>query len=52
VCRIDFPNKLRHLLARLLFTQAIWQSHAKDEIAALATVLEQRYAPHGAVPGL
>jgi len=47
VIRIVFPNKLRHLLARLFFTQAIWQSHAKEEIAALAKVMEQRYA-HGA----
>lgn len=41
--RIVFPNRLRHLLARLFFTEAIWQSHAKKEMAALAKVMEQRY---------
>lgn len=33
---IVFPNRLRHLLARVVFTQAIWQRHAEQEMAALA----------------
>jgi hypothetical protein len=41
---IVFRNKLRHLLARLFFTEPIWQSHARQELAALAKVMEQRYA--------
>jgi hypothetical protein len=42
--RIVFPNKLKHLLARLVFTEAIWQTHAKEEMTALARLIEQRYA--------
>ena len=30
---IIFPNKLRHLLARLFFTQAILRRHTKEEMA-------------------
>jgi hypothetical protein len=41
---IVFPNKLRHLLARLFFTQAIWQRHALQEMQALARLIEARYA--------
>ena len=41
---IVFPNKLRHLLARLFFTQAIWQRHAEQEMNALARLVESRYA--------
>lgn len=40
---IVFPNAWRHLLARLFFTQAIWQRHAEQEMRALARVIEQRY---------
>lgn len=39
--RIGFPNRLRHLLARLFFTEAIWQAHARQEIRALARIVEQ-----------
>ena len=39
---IVFPNRLRHLLARLFFTEAIWQRHAEQEMAALARVVELR----------
>jgi len=41
---IVFPNKLRHLLARLFFTRAIWQRHAEQEMNALARLIESRYA--------
>lgn len=41
---IVFPNKFRHLLARLFFTQAIWQRHAQQEMHALARLMEARYA--------
>ena len=41
---IVFPNKLRHLLARLFFTQAIWQRHAEQEMGALARLMEAKYA--------
>lgn len=41
---IVFPNKLRHWLARLFFTQAIWQRHALQEMQALARLMENRYA--------
>ncbi len=40
---IVFPNKLRHLLARLFFTQVIWQRHAEEEMNALARLVETRY---------
>lgn len=41
---IVFPNRLRHWLARMFFTQAIWQAHAKEEMMQLAKVMEQRFA--------
>lgn len=41
--RIVFPNVLRQLLARLFFTEAIWQRHAHEEMKALAAVLETRF---------
>lgn len=40
--RIVFANHLRHLLARLFFTEAIWAAHARREMAALARIMEQR----------
>jgi hypothetical protein len=45
---IVFPNKLRHLLARVFVTDAIWQRHARQEMAALAKLIEQRYASSAA----
>lgn len=45
---IVFPNKLRQLLARLFFTEAIWQRHAKQEMRALAQLIEHRYAQRAA----
>lgn len=45
---IVFPNPLRHLLARLFFTEAIWQAHAKEEMTALARLMERRWAEAGA----
>lgn len=42
--RIVFPTLWRHLLARLFFTQAIWQAHAQQEMRALARLVEARYA--------
>lgn len=42
---IIFPNKLRHLLARLFFTQAILRRHTKEEMAALAQLVESWYPP-------
>lgn len=44
---IVFPNKLRHLLARLFFTEAIWQRHARQEMHALARLMEARYGTAG-----
>ncbi|HBI14223.1 MAG TPA: hypothetical protein DDY20_01675 [Desulfobulbaceae bacterium] len=41
---IVFSSKLRQFLARLFFTEAIWQAHAKQEMKALARLIEQRYA--------
>jgi len=41
---IVFPNKLRHLLARLFFTEAIWQRHAEQEMSELARHIEARHA--------
>lgn len=41
---IAFPNRIRHLLARLVFTQAIWQRHAEQEMAALAQWVERAWA--------
>lgn len=40
--RIVFANHLRHLLARLFFTEAIWAAHARQEMTALARIMEQR----------
>lgn len=40
--QISFPNRLRHLLARLFFTEQIWQAHAREEMQALAAHIEQR----------
>ncbi|MEW5888694.1 MAG: hypothetical protein AB1768_06525 [Pseudomonadota bacterium] len=40
---IVFPNKLRHLLARLFFTEEIWRRHARQEMYALARLIERRY---------
>lgn len=45
---IVFPNKLRHFLARLFFTEAIWLHHAEQEMSALAAIIEQRYAQKAA----
>jgi len=45
---IVFPNLLRHLLARLFFTEAIWQRHAKEEMTALASLIERRYVERAA----
>jgi hypothetical protein len=42
--RIVFPNWFRHLLARVFFTEAIWRAHAREEMNALARIIEQRYA--------
>ncbi len=42
--RIIFPNKIRAFLARMFFTEAIWRRHARQEMAALARIIEQRYA--------
>lgn len=42
--RIVFSNRFRHLLARLFFTEAIWRSHAREEMNALARIIEQHYA--------
>lgn len=47
---IVFPNPLRHLLARLFFTQAIWQRHAREEMNALARLMEARYTAQPADP--
>lgn len=48
---IVFPNRLRHLLARLFFTRAIWQRHAQEEMRALAGVMERRYGERRRVLG-
>jgi hypothetical protein len=42
--RIVFPNKIRQLLARVFFTEFIWQAHAKQEMAALAQLMQKRYS--------
>ncbi|HBI15394.1 MAG TPA: hypothetical protein DDY20_07760 [Desulfobulbaceae bacterium] len=42
--RIVFPNRFRHLLARVFFTEAIWRAHAREEMNALARIIEQHYA--------
>lgn len=42
--RIVFPTLWRHLLARLLLTQAIWRAHGQQETRALARLVEERYA--------
>ncbi|WP_313054371.1 hypothetical protein [Pseudomonas lopnurensis] len=41
--RIVFANRLRHLVARLFFTEAIWAAHAREEMKALARMIERRY---------
>lgn len=41
--QIIFPNRLRHFMARLFFTEAIWRSHAREEMNNLAGILEGRY---------
>jgi len=41
---IIFPNKFRHLLARVFFTKLIWQAHANDEMKELAKIIEKRVA--------
>lgn len=41
--QIIFPNWYRHLLARLFFTQAIWKSHARAELNALAKIMEEAF---------
>jgi len=41
--QIVFPNWLRHLMARLFFIEAIWQSHAHEEMNALARIVEQQF---------
>ena len=38
-----FANRFRHLVARLFFTKAIWAAHARQEMAALARLIELRY---------
>ena len=43
---IVFPNRLRHLLARLFLTQFIWQRHAEEEMNALARLVEGRCTGH------
>lgn len=40
--RIVFANRLRHLLARLFFTETIWAAHARQEMEALARIMETR----------
>ncbi|MBU0480646.1 MAG: hypothetical protein KKG47_06075 [Proteobacteria bacterium] len=41
--RIVFPNRFRHFLARLFFIEPVWQAHAREEMNALAGIIEQRY---------
>lgn len=48
---IVFPNALRHWLARVFFTQAIWQRHAREEMTALAHLMESSYAALGTPTG-
>jgi hypothetical protein len=48
--RIVSPNWFRHLLARLFFTETIWRAHAREEMNALARIIEQRYAIETAQP--
>lgn len=48
--RIIFPNWIRHLLARLFFTEAIWQAHAREEMSALAQVMQKRYENSNVAP--
>lgn len=42
--RIVFPNRLRHFLARVFLTEEIWRGHARQEMKALARIIEQRQA--------
>ena len=48
--RIVFPNKIRQLLARLFFTEFIWQAHAREEMAALAQLMQKRYSSSKVFP--
>ena len=41
--QVVFPNWLRHFMARLFFTEAIWRSHALEEMNALARVMEEQF---------
>lgn len=41
--QIIFPNWLRHFMARLFFTEAIWRSHALEEMSTLARIIEERF---------
>lgn len=49
--RIVFTNRLRHLVARLFCTEAIWAAHARQEMAELASLIEQRYRDGEAAGG-
>lgn len=42
--RIVFPNRIRQLLARVFFTEFIWQAHAREEMTALARLIKTRYS--------
>lgn len=42
--RIVFPNRIRQLLARVFFTEYIWQAHAREEMTALARLVQTRYS--------
>jgi len=41
--QIIFSNRIRHFMARLFFTEAIWKSHALEEMKALASIIEQQF---------
>lgn len=41
--QIVFPNWFRHFMARLFFTEAIWNTHALEEMNALARIMEQQF---------
>lgn len=41
--QIVFPNWFRHFMARLVFTEAIWRSHARAEMNALASIMENKF---------
>jgi hypothetical protein len=42
--RIVFTSPIRQLLARVFFTEYIWQAHAREEMAALARLMQKRYS--------